>query len=330
MVASISSSVEDIRKKVRRLTASPSTLQLSNDDLDMYINTAYSQDMPADIKNNFFRDVVDVYTKPNVDRYALSGTLSANTSGNVYEAISDPVYIEGQPGTLYKDRSQFYAQWPKDATEDNSLQGDGTNGPFVLNVGSPILQNEVTIGVDFGGDYHNFKDDGDPGGTGTGQIVDVADAAAVSQGTVVYSTGVITFSPTASPTNGATIRIWYYLYSAGRPYSVLYWKDELIVRPVPDGSYKIQLEAYKYPTQFTDTTNTPTLNQWWQYIALLAAIKVLEDRQDMDGIENLAPLVKRQESLIRYRRANDEIGQRNVTIYAGAEQRAEYPFRNWY
>ena len=49
-VAEISSTVENIRTKVRRLTASPSTLQLSNDDLDEYINASYSQDMPGDTR----------------------------------------------------------------------------------------------------------------------------------------------------------------------------------------------------------------------------------------------------------------------------------------
>lgn len=329
MVSPISSTVVDIRNKVRRLTASPSTLQLTDEDLDEYINTAYSQDMPADIKSNLFREVVEVYVKPNIDRYALSGTLSANTGPDTYESIREPVYVEGRRAQFYKDRGQFYGDWPKIAALNTSLTGDGATTVFNLVLGGPILQNELVIGVDIGGVYTNFKDNGDPGGSGTGIIFDESDAAQTLQGTVVYATGTIALTLISAPSNAATLSVWYYPYSAGRPYGVLWWNNELIVRPVPDRGYKIELEAYRYPTQFTGTADTPTLKQWWQYIALLAAVKVLQDRQDMEGIANLEPLVMRQEMLVRNRIANEQIGMRNVTIYSGSSDSSQFPFNYW-
>lgn len=327
-VAAISSTVENIRTKVRRLTASPSTLQLSNDDLDEYINASYSQDMPGDIKSNLFREVVEVFVKPNIDRYPLSGTLVANTGPDTFESIREPVYVEGRRAEFYKDRGQFYASWPRTASLNTSLTGDGATTSFSLVVASPILQNEVTIGVKIGSQYKNFEDDGDPGGTGTGKIVEVGSTD--PQGTIVYATGTFTLNFTSAPNSGETISVWFYQYTAGRPYSVLWWKNELLVRPVPDRGYKIEVEAYRYPTQFTQETETPLLKQWWQYIAFLAAVKVLEDRQDIEGIKNLVPLIERQEKLVRNRIANEEIGQRNVTIYEGAGQRGEFPFSNGY
>jgi len=75
-----------------------------------------------------------------------------------------------------------------------------------------------------------------------------------------------------------------------------------------------------------ETTDNPTLNQWWQYIAIGAAIKVLEDRQDMDGVANLIPLFDRQESLVLERQGVEEIGQRNSTIYNGNNST---PYGNW-
>jgi hypothetical protein len=65
-----------------------------------------------------------------------------------------------------------------------------------------------------------------------------------------------------------------------------------------------------------ETTDNPTLNQWWQYIAIGAAIKVLEDRQDFDGVSNLMPMFQRQESLVLERQGVEEIGQRNATLYS--------------
>jgi hypothetical protein len=327
-VATIDSTVTNIRTKVRRLTASKSTLQLSNDDLDEYINTAYVQDMPADIKSWLFKEVVEVYTAPNVDKYVLAGTLAANESADTFESIREPIYVDGRRARFYKDRGQFYNDFPRTASLDTSLTGDGATTAFSLNVGAPILQNELTIGVKIGGVQNNFEDDGDLAGTGTGNIVNVVGGAV--NGTVVYETGVITLAFVTPPDASETISVSFYTYTASRPYAVLWWRDELFVRPVPDRGYRIELEAYRFPTQFTDETETPTIKQWWQYISLLAAIKVLQDRQDMEGVENLVPLVDRQETLIRNRKANEQIGQRNTTIYEGSDSPQIFPYGFYY
>lgn len=324
MVAAIDSTVANIRKKVRRLTASTDTLQLTNDDLDEYINTSYVQDMPAEIKSWLFKDVVEVFVQPNIDRYALSGTLAVNTGPNTYESIREPVYVEGRRAKFYKDRGQFYNDWPRTASLNTSLEGDGATTAFTLNIGAPILQQEIVIGYKSGTSYLKFQDDGDLTGTGTGQIVEAGTTTSV--GTVVYDTGSISVNFTTPPGANEIISIWYYTYTTGRPYSVMWWKDEIIIRPVPDRVYRLEVEAYKYPTQFDDTTDTPTLKQWWQYISLLAAVKVLQDRQDMEGVQNLAPLIDRQETLIKNRIANEQIGQKNVTIYNGSEESIRSPF----
>lgn len=399
MVAQVSSNVNDMREKVRRQTGSVGSDQLTDDEIDKYLNTAYTQDVPADIKSNLFRDVVEVFVVPNVDRYALAGTLDANTGPNTYESVREPVYVEGRRARFYKDRGQFYADWPRTASLDTSLvgatltgnvtainiagaptlvitTGDTTglqNGDLVtfanvggtvelngntyaianvtattfevtqaaptaftsggtwtwnvtrytLDLDAPVLQQELTIGSVFGGSYLTFSDDGDLTGSGTGNIIQNSDGT--SQGTVVYATGVINLTFTTAPTAGETISVWYYTYTAGRPYCVMWWKNELYVRPVPDRVYKVEVEAYRYPSAFTATTSTPILDQWWQYVADLASIKIFQDRQDDEGVNSLRPFVDRQERLIRNRIANEQIGQRNSTIYEGSEQQGEFP-----
>lgn len=297
---------------------------LTNDDIDIAINTAYSQDMPADIKSTLFKEVVEVFTVPNVDRYALSGTLAANTGPNTYESVRGPIYVEGREGNFYKDRGQFYSNWPRTTSLDTSLTGDGATTSFSITLPAPVLQREMTIGIIVAGLGQSYKDDGDLGGTGTGIIQQIG--TTVNSGSIVYKTGVLTLNFPTAPDSGTQITIWYYNYSASRPFAVMYWKDELVVRPVPDRAYKIEVEAYKYPVQFTQETDTPILKQWWQYIALIGAVKILEDRQDTESIENLVPLVDRQEKLIRNRMANDQIGQRNTTIYEGSIEGTNIPF----
>jgi len=483
MVATISSNVSEIRTKVRRLTASPSSSQLTDDQIDEAVQTAYVQELPADVKSQFFKEVVDVYLEPNQDRYALAGEINTvsnpdvNTSGNVYESIREPVYVEGRRAKFYKDRGQFYADWPRTATLDTSLTGGATTGNITAidisgaptveittasttglqngdvvtfaNVGgttelngnsyaisnltattfevtqaapsaftsggtwsyaiqrfsttlsAPTLQQEIVIGTKVGGQSLRLKDGGDgviynanqadtvgevagiditgaptlivttkePHGLTDGTSVTFANVSGTTElnnnsyvianasattfeitqaaptaytgggtftatnvfyGSIDYVTGALSLTFPIAPDADEAINIWYYWYTAGRPYAVLYWKNELIVRPVPDKVYRVEVEAYKYPDQFTDDENTPILKQWWQWLALAASIIILSERQDMEGVTNLAPILERQERLIRNRKANEEIGQRNATIYEGSQGVPGIPFANRY
>lgn len=136
-------------------------------------------------------------------------------------------------------------------------------------------------------------------------------------GTVDYVSGLIEFTlPSGvSLAIGTLFTIWVSQYQTGRPYNVLFWNNELTIRPVPKLIHKVEIEAYLTPVQFMATTDNPILNQWWQLIAIGAAIKVLEDRQDMEGVENLAVLFNRQEALVLERQSVEEIFQPNLTTF---------------
>lgn len=136
-------------------------------------------------------------------------------------------------------------------------------------------------------------------------------------GTVNYVTGLIEFTlPIGiSLAAGTLLSIWVSQYQTGRPYNLLFWNNEITIRPVPKLIHKVEVETFLTPVQFMTTTDVPILNQWWQYIAIGAAIKVLEDRQDMDGVENLSILFDRQEALVLERQAVEEIFQPNWTIF---------------
>lgn len=110
------------------------------------------------------------------------------------------------------------------------------------------------------------------------------------------------------------------LYQTGRPYTLLFWNNYFTIRPIPKFIHKIEVEVYLTPVQFMEQTDDPILSQWWEYIALLAAVKILEDRQDMEGRDNLMPILKRQEALVLERQGVEEIGQRNTTLYTSTIQ----------
>jgi len=134
-------------------------------------------------------------------------------------------------------------------------------------------------------------------------------------GTVNYVTTEITVNFPVAPAAGTMINVWAATYQVGRPYNLLFWNNELTVRPVPDNVYLIEVEVFQTPSQFMNTTNNPILNQWSQYIAYGTAMEILRDRQDVEGVENLREGFKRQEALVLERQSVEEIGQSNITLF---------------
>jgi hypothetical protein len=134
-------------------------------------------------------------------------------------------------------------------------------------------------------------------------------------GTVNYVTTQINLLLPVPLQAGSMLNIWAATYQVGRPYNLLFWNNELTIRPVPDNVYLIEIEAYQTPAQFMMTTDHPLINQWWQYIALLAARLILVDRQDMEGVENVEGELKRQEGLVLERQAVEELFQPNITLF---------------
>lgn len=134
-------------------------------------------------------------------------------------------------------------------------------------------------------------------------------------GTVNYVTTQINVIFPVAPAAGTMINVWASQYQVGRPYNLLFWNNELTIRPVPDNVYLCEVEVFQTPAQFMQTTDNPVLNQWWQYIAYGASCEILRERQDMEGVENLMEGFKRQEALVLERQAIEEINQPNITMF---------------
>lgn len=139
-------------------------------------------------------------------------------------------------------------------------------------------------------------------------------------GTVNYVTTQINITFPVAPAAGTNINVWAATYQVGRPYNVLFWNNELTIRPVPDNVYLVEIETYQTPSQFMNTSSHPILNQWAQYIAYGTAMEILRDRQDMEGVSNLSEGFKRQEALVLERQAVEEIGQPNITLFNSTQQ----------
>jgi hypothetical protein len=345
-IAPPDSTLAAIQTKIRRLTVSPSEQALSTSTIQQAINTFYQQDFPYGIKLDQMRSVYTFYTTPNVDRYPLNV--------NFNQGVRNPVYFEGIQGFFYKDRQEFYALWPRWPTQSTLFTGDGTTQSYPdLTVNSnPFLPHEVTLGgLGTNGEQIIVSDDGygnmmsqvtnpvvsnpvttsfQPGMKNTNLSNQVlanginyqtypGDNVQTNIGTVDYVTGEIELDfslANVTPAQGAAFTLWVSNYQPGRSYSLLFWNNEFTVRPVPDFTYKVEVETYLTPVQFLNTTDNPILTQWWQYLAYGAAMEILRERQDFQGVENLREGFLRQEGLVLERQGVEEIGQRNATIFS--------------
>ena len=322
MVVAATSTLDTIKTKVRRLTASSDTSQLTEAELEQAINVFYSADFPYAIKMDQTQVTYEIFTKPNIDRYPLNIQR--------YQGIRDPVYFEGVQGGLYKERGAFFSIWPRFPTKITPATGDGVTVAFTFTVAPiPFLSNNVVIGTaNASGTAIRIEDNG-VGGLNLVTTDSLGDNTFTNVGTVNYITGAFSITFPVAPGADEDITVWVSSYSAARPYTILFFNNEFTVRPVPDNVYKIELMAYQTPAQLLDSNTSPVIEQWAQYIAYGAAVELLRERQDMEGVENLMEGFMRQERLVLERQATEEIGQQNATIYNRRGPGSNYYSGSW-
>src|SRR5690348_11516343 len=125
-----SSTLQAIRTKVRRLTRTPSLSQLSNAQLDEYINTFILFDFPEHLRLFSLRSVLTFYTQPGVDVYETNTTDTTNplyNFKNKYIAVHPPLFLAGVQGYFTQYRDVFYGFYPQTKNiAQTQLFGDGT------------------------------------------------------------------------------------------------------------------------------------------------------------------------------------------------------------
>src|SRR5580658_6176354 len=131
------STLAAIQQKVRRLTRSPSLQQLSENDLNQYINTFVLYDLPEHLRLFSLRTTLTFYTQPNIDVYQTNTTNPDDplyNFQNKYVTVHPTVYVAGIPVYFTQYRDVFYGNFPQTYFIFNTLlQGNGTTGPFVGN-----------------------------------------------------------------------------------------------------------------------------------------------------------------------------------------------------
>lgn len=358
-MSTLPNTLADIRTKVRRVTARPSQAQISDAEIDNYINTFYVYDMPEHLKLISLLYNYEFLCTANVAVYDFPT--------DTYLTAMPPVYIGGYQSFMTQSRQNFFRINPAlNFLQQSVYTGDGTDGTggtytgqFLSNL--PILPGfkpnppgaySNSAVTDIAARFLNWNVLVSALGTpdaisgiapsislvddGQGNLFDLSDASTDpvnARGTVNYVTGAITINTfTAAIPTGNAINVQYVPYVASRPQQAMFFQDQIILYPVPDQAYTVSFEAYKYPTAFLASdvagTATPQLTEWWQLLAYGAADKIFADNGDFENLQKFRPLLEEQMNLVLRRTIVQQTSERTATIYTEQQGPGQFPFGN--
>ena len=277
-----------LRAKVRNITGSPSTNQISDSTLNDYINQFYVYTMPGELKTQIETNFLDFKTIPGQDVYTFPSGYFTDQPG---------CYADGFPVVFYQDPDVFYQDWPQQYAVDNIGSGDGVTSAF-----SGTLQNPpLIIGSCFISDNSQVLQSTSAGAfTGDGA------------GTIDFTTGAYSITFTNPPPSSATVYAKYIGYSGNRPSGILFFENEFTLRPVPDQVYQMHMQGFIQPATFVNDTDSPLQAEWGPYIAYGASLDIFSDRGDMGNYNENYPIFKRYESVAISRTVTQLSSQQSV------------------
>lgn len=359
------SSLLAIQQKVRLITRSLSQAQLSDVQLNQYINTYVLYDFPETLRLFNLKTTFSFYTLPFVDTYSTTTNPASPLYNftNKYLTTDSPIYIAGYNALYSQSREQFYGIYPlTNSISSIGVTGDGTTQVFTGVINSQqanipqsstqfatLLQNNVLFdSIDANNNGLAMQDSpildivtGNP--TNYGYLYNALTTNEMPFNTILNPTGIPVLSfpspyftqsgfPTTNyinyitgefsvtfataPAFGVAINSQTVPVNPAIPQALLFYDGQFIVRPVPDQTYRVDMEVWVQPSELLGQGQTPELEEWWQLIAWNAAKKIFEDRMDYDSINLIMPSLKEQEVLVLRRTIVQQTTQRVSTIYS--------------
>ena len=317
---SLPSNLTAIRRKFRNVTGQLDSAQIGDPEIDQYINTFYVYQLPMHVPLFNMKQTYTFYTNALQDVYDFPR--------NEYSFIQPPAYCAGYQLFFSQSREQFYRSFPKLNFLQQVGNGDGLTTAFVFTLtNTPLLRASTNENNDILSDFllsavDNLGNSIQVIDNGTGGLVEQGtDSPTI--GTINYATGAVTvdfalLAVPQTPGNGQVINAQYVPVAPSRPVSVLFFQDQFILRPVPDGIYKFVIDAWKMPFQFDTNTplQVPQLNEWWLLIAYGAADLFFADNSDFENMQKYRMLLQEQLKLVNRRTIKQQTSQRSATIYS--------------
>lgn len=316
----VPSTLADIRAKFRKMTAQTNETDISDEEIDQYVNTFYLYDLPSNLKLLDLKSTYTFYTQPNVDTYGFDK--------DDYYSIEPPNYIGGIRAQYLQDRETFFQYWPKIAYKQTIATGDGTTRTFSGTTEFGFFIRSIDPAID---PYEKFKEvvisSQDSSGASViivdegGAIGDTGNLILLDTNTVVgtinyvLGTFTVTFPNTQPPASDVPIEIQYTPYSPARPQSMMFYNNYFTLRPIPDDVYEVVINAYVKPTALINSSDNPTILQWWQLLAIGAARTWFSDQLDTESAAKIEPYYQEQISYVERRTLQQLTNQRSATIF---------------
>lgn len=345
--------LSNIITKTRKLTSSGNSLQLTDTMITDYINSFYSYDLPAQFRSLKLKDKYTFNTVKGQDTYPFDSEHYTTVGMPCYCAKRE-IKLFNDPWSFYgvnfnwQNQEVFtfgagnpgpYTGFTQATPLLASINNDpGTLAAPNLNYPQSRVQN-ILITAQGTSSTVNITDDGN------GNLIEIlstqTNTSSPSQGnfnqlyyrnivgTISYTTGQITIQSglgngsvpiSQSIVAGQPLTIDYNPIIESIPLSIMFYQNQFVLRPVPDAGYTIELTAYRQPTQALIQTagqeGNPELNEWWELLAVGAAKKIYEDRQDMMSVAMMDKMLQERYAIAMSRTYAD-IGQRRInTIFA--------------
>jgi hypothetical protein len=284
-----------IRQKVRQVTGRFSENDLSNTQIDEYINQYYLYTFPAEVKLEQKFVYYEFITSANQATYAAPDTLYTN-----YEP---PATVNNLSMLWYQDSAKFEQENPLQYNFSTPWVGDGVTVTFTTTLtGFPIYPSTLTI-------TDNTELFEDTTTTWTNDDINITGSCG-GTATINLSTGVITVNFMIAPDDGQSIYLNYILFTPRRPEAILYFSNKFQLSPVPDQAYVIRMRSYIIVTPLENATDTPDLNEWGPCIAYGASRAIFSDYGENDAYSEITMLYKEQVAYILTRTEQDLLNVR--------------------
>lgn len=272
----------NIREKVRNITGTPSTDQLTDNQINDYIDKYYVFTMPHELKEQIQNQPLAFKTIPGQDIYTFPSAFLTNSPG---------AYADGFPMVFYQDPDVFLQDWPLQYAVNTIGTGDGVT----INFNGGLQNPPLIMGSLFIAAGQQVMQD-----NGAGQLT----IGGFVTGTINYLTGTYNVTFPVPPAAADQVYAKYLGYQGNRPQGILFYDNHFVLRAVPDQVYQILMQGFVLPASFYDAvtglyvdTRTPAQEEWGPLIAYGAALDVLSDRGDNDGYQTNWPIFKRYENV---------------------------------
>lgn len=331
----------NIRNKVRRITRKVSANEVTDTDINDAIDVFLLYDFPEILRLFDLRRTFSFFTSPNIEQYYTNTDNMNDPLYNFKNAIVNshtPVYVGGFKAYFTQSRDEFFRYWNQVQQKVTIGTGDGVTTNFSGTLDNiPVQARSVLFtSVDATGLGQQLQDvplvSAVAGQEGSELIngnlydprgaVPTAPTVVIAANTINYVTGVYNITFTVAPAAGELVEAQVIPYQAARPTAVLYFDNTFTVRPIPDNSYEIKIEANVRPSALVSDTDGPNLEQQWQFIAYGAAIKILQDLTDLDTVEQLMPEFERQKIFVLRNTLNQMEDTRAETLFSQPGQRS--------